>query len=30
MNPLARALAEDVREAELWETIDERRIRCFA
>ena len=28
--PLARALAEDVREAELWERLDERRIRCFA
>jgi pyruvate formate lyase activating enzyme len=28
--PLAQALAEDVREAELWERLDDRRIRCFA
>jgi pyruvate formate lyase activating enzyme len=28
--PLAQALAADVREAELWEPLDERRIRCFA
>jgi pyruvate formate lyase activating enzyme len=27
---LAQALAEDVREGELWERIDDRRIRCFA
>src|SRR3974377_735573 len=27
---LADALAEDVREGDLWEPIDSRRIRCFA
>ncbi len=27
---LAQALAEDVRKGELWERIDERRIRCYA
>lgn len=27
---LAEALAEDVREGDLWERIDDRRIRCFA
>lgn len=29
-NGLAEALAEDVREGELWERIDDRRIRCYA
>jgi pyruvate formate lyase activating enzyme len=27
---LAEALSEDVREGELWEPLDERRIRCYA
>jgi pyruvate formate lyase activating enzyme len=28
--PLAESLARDVREGDLWERIDARRIRCFA
>jgi pyruvate formate lyase activating enzyme len=30
LSTLAEALAEDVREGELWERIDDRRIRCYA
>lgn len=28
--PLAEALAEDVRVGDLWERLDDRRIRCYA
>ena len=28
--PLAEALSHEVREGELWEPLDERRIRCYA
>lgn len=30
MSSLAEVLAENTREGDLWEPIDERRIRCFA
>jgi pyruvate formate lyase activating enzyme len=30
LSTLAEALAEDVREGELWERVDDRRIRCYA
>ena len=30
LSTLAEALAEDVREGDLWERLDDRRIRCFA